>query len=71
VRGTVNFLAKGNRKVIVSFGLSKESYGTIIAPVNIIYDICVLRDLLSIISLEADDLYMDVWFIKEYGNNNS
>ncbi|GAU24892.1 hypothetical protein TSUD_116160 [Trifolium subterraneum] len=71
VAGTVNWLPLEN--VIVSLDLKKESYQKIPQPdlENNHWTLGVLKDFLCIYASSNDDMFLDVWIMKEYGNKAS
>jgi F-box interacting protein len=70
VSGTVNWFAWD---VIISLDLEKESYQKLRLPdfdnENNSWDLGVLRDCLCVFA--SSDEYLDVWIMKEYGNQES
>jgi len=72
--GTLNWFTTQS---IISLDLEKESYRELLYPGSDlmallrprITDLCVLRDCLCVVHCHST--FSDVWFMKEYGNNDS
>ncbi|KEH32806.1 putative F-box domain, galactose oxidase/kelch, beta-propeller, F-box associated interaction [Medicago truncatula] len=75
VSGTVNWFATDDSSMhfILSLDLEKESYQHLLLP-NSNYDSSMLglmRDCLFLSGSSSSDMFMDVWIMKEYGDQES